>query len=328
MSPLLLSLALLAAQDGGRLPWKGQGLDPVGPVIKEAMTEFRPMFLFFSSAGNEDCIALSKGAFSDPDVVRAADRVSCIFVECGSRKNAALAEALKVTTFPTLMFFSSDATPIGELKLRDAPSIAAAMRQVADQAVSLPHVTEDLDAALAHSKKTGLPALIYFYDASPPSLTMNRSLTAPELKPLRDRFVLARAEYRKGSDAAARFGVDRAPTLLVLNGRLTAPEDKPLARIATPRSAQELRRDLQEVLDALKADLAPGALPLPQAPEKLSDDELDRRFIRARINVAVEMLKADRVRDAVDALEDVVRTWPRHAETKEAKRLLDQIRNR
>jgi hypothetical protein len=48
---LLLALAGSAsAQDGGKLPWRGKSDDPRA-VLADAKREWRPMMLFFTSAG-------------------------------------------------------------------------------------------------------------------------------------------------------------------------------------------------------------------------------------------------------------------------------------
>ncbi|HEV3027397.1 MAG TPA: hypothetical protein VG457_07475, partial [Planctomycetota bacterium] len=119
-----------AAQDGGRLDWKGKGQDPISPAFADAMRDGRPMMLFFTSEGNADCIALSSGAFSDPAVVAAASKITCLFVECSGKKNSALTSNLKITKFPAIYFLDGEGVPLGSVHASDGPNLAAAIRQL------------------------------------------------------------------------------------------------------------------------------------------------------------------------------------------------------
>jgi len=321
-----------AAQDGGRLDWKGKGQDPISPAFADALRDARPMMLFFTSEGNADCIALSAGAFSDPAVVAAASKITCLFVECSGKKNAALTTSLKIAKFPAIYFLDAEGIPLGSVQASDGPNLAAAIRQLTEQAAHRPAYTENIGQALKDARTSGLPLLIYFYDDSAPSLTMNRSLTDPDLNPLRTRFQFARAEMKKGSQVCETYDVDRAPTILVLDAARPKPQEKPIARIVTSRSPRELRRDLEEALAAFRSSgPAPEAAPQPPAAspapkEVLSDDEVDRKFIQARMNVALEARKQGKKAKAIEVLEDIVQSFPKHLLTKEARALLEELK--
>lgn len=332
--PLLLLLASpAAAQDGGKIAWKGKGDDPVQGAYEAALRDAKPIVMFFSVEGNSACKELSSGAFSDPAVVDASSKLSCIFVECGNGKNSGLVVNLKIKQFPAIVYLDPSGIPLQQIFHRDAPSIANGMTELASLFNTLPRFPEDLDGALAAAKKEGLPLLIYFYDDSPATLAVNKSINDAELKPLRDRFGFARFPMRRGSEVCAKYEVDRAPTILVLDPRLPKPEERPLARIAVSRSPRELRRDLEDALAAFPGKpgdnaAVPSTLPLPAPKEKLSEDEIDRKFIKARVAVATDLLKRGKAKEAVDVLEDVIQTWPKHVETAEARKLLDQIRKK
>jgi hypothetical protein len=338
MKPTLLAIAFLtlllapaSAQDGGKLTWIGKGRDPIESIFEEARKQQQPMMLFFSSQGDAACKALCEGAFSHPDVVAAAAKVSCIYVECGEGKNARIVSKMAVTAFPAILFCDFEGTVLGSVPHRDGPALAAALQNLTERMQALPPFTENLDEALSTAKQKGLPLLVYFYDDSPACLTINRSLIDPELKPLQGRFSLARSPMKRGSTLCVRYGVDRAPTILILDPRLPKPEEKPLARIATSRNPRELRRDLEEAL-ATSGSAAPAAtpstvpLPSPGTPkEELSDDQLDRKFIQARITVANGLIKQGKTKEAVKVLEDVVQSYPKHVATAEAAKLLEQL---
>jgi len=330
---LLLSLALLPApalQDGGKIQWIGKGQDPVQSAYDQALRDAKPMVLFFCADGNAACTDLSKGAFSDPDVIRASAQLTCIFVDCSQGKNAALFSNLKLKAIPSIVFMDPTGVPLADIQHRDAPSIATGMEKLALMFSSLPRFPEDIDGGLAGARKAGRPLLVYFYDDSPASLSVSKSLNDDELKPLRERFSFARTAMQRGSAPCVKYEVDRAPTVLVLDAALAHPESKPIARITGSRNPRELRRDLDDALNAPRSAADPSAAaPSAQEPvkkEDLSDDELDRKFIRARLSIAEGLIKQTKKKEAIEVLEDVVKTYPKHVATLEAVQLLDRLR--
>jgi len=72
---------------------------------------------------------------------------------------------------------------------------------------------------------------------------------------------------------------------------------------------------------------APGGGPKPPPPV-LSEEEQDVRFIQARLQVADEHLKKGRKQKAIDVLEDVLLSFPRHALAPEVQRRLDEARKK
>jgi hypothetical protein len=65
----------------------------------------------------------------------------------------------------------------------------------------------------------------------------------------------------------------------------------------------------------------PAAPPVPEA-------EQDLRFIRARLQVASEHLKNGRNQKAIDVLEDVLQTFPKHSLVPEVQRLLEAAKQK
>ena len=318
------------AQDGGKVTWLGKDQE-IRTALDDARAIGRPMMLLFSLQGDKDCLELSQGALSHPAVVDASAAVTCIFVECSNRKNATFASQLNITKLPAIVFADAGGVTLGKVQARDGPGLAAALQELNRQATLLPRFNQDLDKALANARRTGQLLLIYFFDDSPGCLTINKSLADLEVRPLGSRFEFAMSPLEKGGALSTKYDVDRAPTLLVLNPRLSKPEAKPVARISSPRSPRELRRDLEEALEAAKSaggDTADPvtAVPLPPVKEQLSDDEIDRKFIQARMAVAAGLAKRGMKDKAIDVLEDVIQTYPKHVLTKDARAMLEQIR--
>jgi hypothetical protein len=340
----LFGLAFSAsAQDGGRLAWRGKGGEDPKTAMADASGQGRAMMLFFTSEGSGPSKALSAGAFSSPKVIEASQALSCIFVDCDwGKKHGDLAERYKVRGYPTVVFCDPEGKPIGHLDERDPESVAKRILEVSakytaklDPKLAVPQIAgRTYLQARADARRLSKPMLLYFSDDSPASTSVNLALVDDLLKDTIRRFVFAKGEYRKGSDDCVKFDVSRAPTILVLDCSLEKPEEKPLARISGSRSARELKRDLEGALSSPSGDPSPttskpsGPTPGPKQPEeKLSDDELDRRFIQARLAVAMDMIKGGKKEKAIEVLEDILKTYPKHVDTLAAKKLLEDLRN-
>src|SRR5262249_28757132 len=72
----------------------------------------------------------------------------------------------------------------------------------------------------------------------------------------------------------------------------------------------------QEVLNPNLGRLEIGKRPQPL---KISDEELAGRFIRGRIDVAKEHLRAGRRDQAIEILQDVIKSYPKNSETESAR---------
>jgi thioredoxin-like negative regulator of GroEL len=275
-------------------------------------------------------------------VIQASQSLSCIFVDCDwGKKNSDLSDRYKVGGYPTVVFCDPEGKPLRHLQGQDPESVAKQMLEFSakynskpDPKGAVPQISgKTFLQARAEARRSSKPVLFYFSDDSPASTSVNLALVDPLLRDTIGRFVLAKADYRKGSDECVKFDVSRAPTILVLDCTLEKPEEKPLARIAGSRSARELKRDLESSLGAERVAPDPttskpsSSSPGPKQPEeKLSDDELDRRFIQARLDVATDMIKRGNKEKAIEVLEDIIKTYPKHVETLVAKKLLEEIR--
>ena len=338
MSILLAALTLsasLAAQDGGKIAWTGKSGDPK-VAMAEANRQKRPMMLFFTSTGCGPCKKLSAGAFSDAAVVQAAERLTCVYIECDwGKSNADLSGLYKVDSYPTVLFCGPDGRPIAPLQSREPEAVAKQMTEVADKfgakAEVPPQPIELASYAVPDAFRAGVAlkkrVLLFFRDDSPASLSVATALTDPALKKILSGFALGSDVYTKGTGSSAKFDVTRAPTLLVLDPTVPKPEAKPLARIEGSRSARELIRELETLAPAEPGAPSADPRPAPKEPEeKLSDDEIDRRFIAARVGVAKDMMKQGKKDKAIEIYEDIIKTYPKHVDTVTVKKLLAEAR--
>ncbi|HYF00334.1 MAG TPA: hypothetical protein VEJ18_15540 [Planctomycetota bacterium] len=285
---------------------------------------------------------MSAGAFSDPAVVEASKALVCVYVDCDwGKKNRELSERYGVRGYPTVLFCDPSGKPVERLRSHDPKDVAAQMRAFTANPAGPPRegpapamaslFEGDLGKAHLHAQKTSKLLLAFFHEDSPASYTVAEALKSKELEATLGRFVIWGGAYTRGSKVAEQLGVDRAPAIVVLDPALPNPPEKPLARIFGSRNARELERDLAP-LAARRDPFEPktGGPPPPAAKEdpaeELSNDEVDRRFIQATVKVAREWLKKGDRAKAIEILEDTVKTYPKHVETKEARKLLDELK--
>ena len=62
--------------------------------------------------------------------------------------------------------------------------------------------------------------------------------------------------------------------------------------------------------------------------EKLSDDVIEKQFIWARVAVAQETLKQGSKPKAIEILEDVLKSYPKHKDTEEVRKILEAMRKK
>jgi hypothetical protein len=286
---------------------------------------------------------LSAGAFSDAAVIQAADSLVCVFIECDwGKKNADLSGRYGVNGYPTVIFCDPDGKALSQLASDEPAAVAKQMKDLAAKFNSKPTAPVQerpqirgmsLSEALELGRRYKKPALLLFFDDSPGSVSIHEALTDPLLKDPLSRVVFGLAEYKRGSPECKRFDVSRAPTMLLLDPKAEKPEEKPLARIEGSRSARELLRELDPILSSPGGGESPapaagdgGRRPSSEPPEKLSDDELERKFIQARINAALGLREKGKKAQAIETLEDLIKSYPKHVETRVAKKLLEELR--
>lgn len=276
-------------------------------------------------------------------MVEASSDLDCVLVQCDwGRMNPVLAERYGVRSYPTVLFCDPDGKPLEQLRTGEPEAVAAHMRRFVARMKGLdpaaaagpenpapPPFTEFSPQVLALARRAGKPLLVYFYDDSPASISTHQSLANPVLRPVAPRFLVAKKPYAKDDPICVKFKVERAPTILILDTSLERPEDAPLARIGGSRSARELLRELEAIRAGREAEPelptgGPRPLLTPE-DEKLSDDELDRQFIHAQIRIAEEWLNKNRKDKAKETLNDILKTYPKHRASQEARKLLEKL---
>jgi len=275
-------------------------------------------------------------------VVEASRNVACIFVDCDwGKKNQELSTRYAVKGYPTVIFCDPQGKALGKLAVRDAENVAKALQALADSfgAKAVSPVTmvsgNSYEVGLADARRKKRPLLLYFNDDSPASISMNETLLDRSLLELHPKFSTATLKFVKGSPECLKFGVSRAPTILILDSRMEKPEEKPLARIEGSRSPRELKRELEATLPSREepssggggGDL-PSVQPNPAPQEKLSDDVIERQFIWARVAVAQETLKRGSKPKAIEILEDILKSYPKHKDTEDVRKILEDMRKK
>lgn len=337
--PALAILLLWASpgspQDAGQVAWQR---GDAKAAINQAASDGRAMMLFFGSEASPNSKKWLYGPFADAAVVDASDKIACIYVDCTAPKeNEEVQKFYRVKGFPTVIFCDPQAKVVEQMGAPEPAAIARQILKIAQKNAARskdpepPKFFEDLDLLRRLAKKARRPYAIYFYDDSPASLSVNVAFTDPTLIDDLKAIFFGRVAYRKGSAICDKFDISRVPTIVVLDSALEKPETKPLATITGSRSSRELKRDLDDVLERLPlASAAPpqGETPAPKpAPEEpLSSDEVTRRFIEARLSVAQDMVQLGKKDKAIEILEDVIKSYPKHAGTQKAIKLLEDLK--
>lgn len=276
-------------------------------------------------------------------MVDASRNVACIFVDCDwGKKNRELSTKYGVKGYPTVLFCDPQGTALGVMRVREPEEVAKALQALADNfgaqaKAPVPMIVgTGYEPGRADARRRGRPLLLYFGDDSPASISMNETLLDRSLNELHPKFSTGSVKFVKGSDECLKFGVTRSPTILVLDCRLEKPEEKPLARIEGSRTPRELKRELEAALLARDPGTTPESAgndlpsvqrdPAPQ--EKLSDDVIERQFIWARVAVAQETLKRGGKGKAIEILEDVLKSYPKHKDTEEVRKVLEEMRKK
>ncbi|HEX7900971.1 MAG TPA: hypothetical protein VF950_24645 [Planctomycetota bacterium] len=257
------------------------------------------------------------------------------------KKNRDLYQEYQVTGYPTVILTDPEGKSPQRMSARDPEGVVAHLRRVtgnaaagAGEAVPLPPFPDLSAQAFEEARKSSKPLAVYFHDDSPGSSSTNHAFADAVLKGILPRFVFVKSPLSRGSGDSAKYDVTRAPTILVLNPLLEKPEERPLARITGSRSAREIRRDLEAALQPGAAagpatsgsSTPPPPPPPPPVDETLSDDEVDRQFIQASMVPAREWLRKGNKPKAIAILEDIIKTYPKHAATAEVRKLLEDVR--
>lgn len=268
-------------------------------------------------------------------MVEAAERLVCVFIECDwGKQNADVADHFKVKGYPTVIFCEPDLKIIGTLNARDPASVAKQMLEVAGKFNSKPEAAPkplelkaySIPDALAAAAQTKRRALLFFRDESPGSLSVIAALADPAMQEVLTRYVLGTEPFTKGAGLSATWEVTRAPTLLVVDP-VQKGNAKVLARIEGSRSAREILRELEPLAVREPTGTPIPSRPEPKAPEeKLSDDQVERLFIQARVTVAQDLMKKGKKDKAIEIYEDLVKTYPKHVDIAAVKKLLEEAR--
>lgn len=103
--------------------------------LRQAVSENRPMLVFFTAQWCHYCHEMADQVFTDPQIVQLSERFVCVVVDADAE--TAVCDQFDVRAFPTLQFFSPQGVPLKRLVgKKEAAMLAYEMRSTL-QAIAL-----------------------------------------------------------------------------------------------------------------------------------------------------------------------------------------------
>lgn len=81
--------------------------------LRQASIDGRPLLLFFTASWCQYCHQMADEAFTNPQVVRLADRFVCVLVDAD--RTPELCQQFQVSGYPTIQFLSPRGTSLGRV---------------------------------------------------------------------------------------------------------------------------------------------------------------------------------------------------------------------
>jgi uncharacterized protein YyaL (SSP411 family) len=347
---VLLSLSRPAHAEGVR--WR----QDYAAALKEAAQKGAPLLVNVGTADCYWCKQLDARTFVDEEIIRLlADRVVPLKLDASSSANAYLVNALRVQSYPTLVFASPDGAILG---YREGFLDAAGMKEQLNRAIVAVAVPDwmrrDFDeagkriAAGDHAKAISLLKGVVEDGKSRPLQVRARKLLEEFEKQATERAGKARELAEQGKTTEATQALEQLEK--VYPGTLAARQGKELLGQLTsrasdrPRRAAELLRQAREdykdrhylcALDRCE-ELAERFADLPEAAEaeklaaeikdnpewsKKAADQLADRLCLLYLSLAESLLQKGEPQQAVHYLERVRKMFPgtRHAEQAQSR---------
>jgi thioredoxin-related protein len=194
---------------------------------------------------------------------------------------------------------------------------------------------KDYKTAIAEAAKLDRPLLIYSgRDTCPNSQVMDYQVIPSEtVRPLLARnFVCLRVDADRPSPDVEKHLLRVKGDILPFCVYLKA-DGSYFGSTSGYRGADAFRADLDYVLTHAAAkkedkDSPKEAPPKPYEPEPIPDNEIDGRFILARLQIAQEHVKRGRKAKAVEMLEDLVVGFPKSPMLPEVKKYLEEVKKK
>ena len=172
-----------------------------------------------------------------------------LLVDCtrrGSQK--ATTSKYGVTGYPSIIFCDSEGKKVDTLRGRDATTVATQFISHAKKYTRSVAWAKSLDAALAKSKKSSKPTLVWIFDKKKKKSPIIETFFIDEsLAETLERFELARVEYERKSEVAEKLKLNSGAAVYILDASSENPY-KPFVKIHSIRSVKKLKKELTKTL--------------------------------------------------------------------------------
>ena len=208
---------------------------------------------------------MDAGAFSQDSVVKAAEGLVLILVDCTQRgANAELNKKYKVTGYPALVFTDSNGEKKETLSGAQGEAALLATFKKANKEYSR-HAAwqKSVDSALELGKKETKPVLLFVGDPnSQLSILMQGFFVQDGAEKALTPFALARLELQKKKrskkdksakdETLKKLKVTKGPMMLLLDPLAEDPLKKPLIKASSIKSFKKFKKQLEKAEKAWK----------------------------------------------------------------------------
>ncbi len=181
-------------------------------------------------------------------MVDAAKGLLFLLVDCSGGSQREMQTKYGVKGYPSIIFCDSKGKQVDKLRGRDATTVATLFAAHAKKYTLGVKWAKSLDAALAKSRKSSKPTLVWIFDKKKKKSPIIETFFIDEsLAKTLERFELARVEFERKSEVTEKLKLNSGAAVYILDASSENPY-KAFAKIRGIRSVKKLKKELTRTL--------------------------------------------------------------------------------
>ena len=193
---------------------------------------------------------MDAGAFSNSEVVKSAEGLKLLLVDCTKvgQEQDNLMKKYNVRGYPSVIYCDSKGEKVGEMPGRSPGAVAKSFKQLAEKhTLALPWV-DKIEMGMEKAKEAKKPMILWVTDKKQPaSKVLEGTFFAEGVREQLKECVLVRVEFDRKNEDLKKIGCSRGPMLLVLNPSSENP-NKPVERLRKWKSPEQLGKKLEKAM--------------------------------------------------------------------------------